>query len=129
MQPELVRLVSLILIFGVAVGAPVTEKMSDTQLKVVEEFNNYKTDEFSWEYELSDGRQVRQNAYIKKLEDGTEVLVISGYYSYTAPDGFVYSVSYYSDENGYHPDVYVGEMPKHLLTNRFSQKLLISLVG
>ncbi|XP_058818243.1 endocuticle structural glycoprotein ABD-5-like [Topomyia yanbarensis] len=108
-------------------AAPAVEN-SDSQLKVVQETNNYKTDEFNWEYELSDGRQVRQNAYVKKLENGSEVLVINGFYSYIGPDGVKYTVSYYADETGYHPDVIVGEItpPPPLAID---PKVLISLVG
>ncbi|XP_055602197.1 endocuticle structural glycoprotein ABD-5-like [Uranotaenia lowii] len=97
--------------------------------KVIEQSNDYKADEFNWSYELSDGRVVRQNAYKKMLDDGTEVLVINGFYSYYGPDGIKYTVSYYSDENGYHPDVIVGELPEPPQYMHIDPKVLASLVG
>ncbi|XP_058454912.1 larval cuticle protein 9-like [Malaya genurostris] len=128
MQTMLVGLVSFVLICSDVFGAPAIEN-NDVQLKVVQESNNYKTDEFSWEYELSDGRQVRQNAYVKKLEDGTAVLVINGYYSYIGPDGVKQTVSYYADETGYHPHITVGELAPPPPVLGIDPKVLISLVG
>ncbi|XP_055644746.1 endocuticle structural glycoprotein ABD-5-like isoform X2 [Toxorhynchites rutilus septentrionalis] len=78
-------------------------------------------------YELSDGREVRQNSYVKILDDGTEVLVITGAYTYVGPDGVKYTVNYFADENGYHPTVTIGdEMPKPV---GIDNKVLLSLVG
>ncbi|XP_058818244.1 flexible cuticle protein 12-like [Topomyia yanbarensis] len=124
MLSVLVYLVSLMLLCE---AAPAKEN-PDGHLKVVREFNNYKTDEYNWGYELSDGREVRESAYVKKLENGTEVLVINGYFSYIGPDGVRYSVNYYADETGYHPNVVVGETPPHPVVG-IDPKVLISLVG
>ncbi|EDS35561.1 larval cuticle protein [Culex quinquefasciatus] len=42
--------------------------------------------------ELSDGREVRQNAYWNELPDGTRFLQVNGFYRYRAPDGVKYSL-------------------------------------
>ncbi|XP_038116722.1 endocuticle structural glycoprotein ABD-5 [Culex quinquefasciatus] len=101
----------------------------DEQVTVIKEFNNHGTDEFNWSYELSDGREVRQNAYLNELPDGTRFLQVNGVYSYRGPNGVKYSVSYYVDENGYHPTLVVGDedlspKPPHLI----DPKVLESLV-
>lgn len=112
-----------------SIQATPTGGEADSKLEVVTESNNYATDEFDWRfsiqcclllivtenviiddflnfsYQLSDGREVRSNAYKKRLDDGREVLVINGLYSYVAPNGVKYTVSYYSDETGYHPTI------------------------
>ncbi|XP_055548186.1 larval cuticle protein 9-like isoform X2 [Wyeomyia smithii] len=103
----LVSVLTITLLKVTTESAPV--ETSDAQLTIVQQSNIYKTDGFDWEYELSDGREVSQSAYKKELDDGTEVLVIEGFYSYMAPDGRIYSVRYLADENGYHADVAVGE--------------------
>ncbi|XP_055644564.1 cuticle protein CP14.6-like [Toxorhynchites rutilus septentrionalis] len=114
-------------ISGNAAGAPVNNDA--TQPTVVNQSNNHSTNDFSWSYELSDGREVRQNAYVKKLDIGTEVLVITGSYSYIGPDGVKYTVKYFADENGYHPTVNVGaEIPVPMIAH-IPAKALISLVG
>ncbi|XP_021706412.1 larval cuticle protein 9 [Aedes aegypti] len=97
--------VVILTLFAFSIQAAPTGREADSQLKVVTESNKYATDEFDWSYQLSDGREVRSNAYKKTLADGREVLVINGLYSYVAPNGVKYTVSYYSDENGYHPTV------------------------
>ncbi|XP_055644344.1 cuticle protein CP14.6-like [Toxorhynchites rutilus septentrionalis] len=127
MNPILKILAIVVVISGAAVSAPVNK--DDTQLTVVNESNNHSTNDFSWSYELSDGREVRQNAYVKKLDDGTEVLVITGAYKYIGPDGVKYTVNYFADEDGYHPTVTVGdEMPVPRPVG-IDPKVLASLVG
>ncbi|EAT46369.1 AAEL002452-PA [Aedes aegypti] len=122
--------VVILTLFALSIQTAPTGRAADSQLKVVTESNNYATDEFDWSYQLSDGREVRSNAYKKLLADGREVLVINGLYSYVAPNGVKYTVSYYSDENGYHPTVIVGD---ELLFPEGPQfidpKVLASLIG
>ncbi|XP_021706281.1 larval cuticle protein 9 [Aedes aegypti] len=115
-----------------SIQATPTGGEADSKLEVVTESNNYATDEFDWSYQLSDGREVRSNAYKKRLDDGREVLVINGLYSYVAPNGVKYTVSYYSDETGYHPTIIVGDEPLYPEAPppfAIDPKLLASLVG
>ncbi|XP_039446757.1 flexible cuticle protein 12-like [Culex pipiens pallens] len=106
------------------------DRVENSQIKMKEQSNNHDPEAFDWRYELSDGREVRQNAYWNELPDGTRFLQVNGFYSYRGPDGVKYSVSYYVDENGYHPTVIVGyedltpKPPQHIDT-----KVLASLLG
>nr|XP_029717046.1 larval cuticle protein 9-like [Aedes albopictus] len=129
-HPFLMVVIVTLFVVSLIQAAPLAGNEADSQLKVVTESNNHATDEFNWSYQLSDGREVRSNAYKKTLPDGREILVINGLYSFVAPNGVKYTVSYYSDEDGYHPTVIVGdeplfpEGPQHI-----DPKVLASLIG
>ncbi|XP_062562750.1 larval cuticle protein 9-like [Armigeres subalbatus] len=111
-------------------AAPEVKEADSNNLKVVSESNNYATNEFDWSYGLDDGREVRSNAYKKQLTDGREILVITGLYSYIASNGVKYTITYYSDENGYHPTVVVGDKPSYTVElQHIDSRLLASLVG
>lgn len=56
-------------------------------------------------YESGDGTKAQESGELKKLDEG-EGEVVQGDFSYTAPDGQKYVVTYVADENGYQP---VGE--------------------
>lgn len=60
----------------------------------------------SFRYELDNG-QIHSEAGALKDANGTKdpYVVVSGAYSYQAPDGVTYWVTYTADENGYHPIV------------------------
>lgn len=53
-------------------------------------------------YQTGDGQAFSENALAKSnLENDGDVLVKSGQYAYTAPDGTPISTSYIADENGF----------------------------
>lgn len=54
------------------------------------------------DYQTGDGQAFAENAQAKaNLENDGVVLVKSGHYAYTAPDGTPISVAYIADENGF----------------------------
>lgn len=55
-------------------------------------------------YEL-DNRQIFSEADQLKQIGESQAAVKSGSYTWVAPDGTIYWVSYTADENGYHPSV------------------------
>ncbi|XP_049941680.1 pupal cuticle protein 20-like [Schistocerca serialis cubense] len=82
---------------------------------------------FNYSYELSNGIKAEQSGYLKPgnsssgpqarlgaeggADDegsGDEVQVVTGSFSYVAPDGKTISVRYTADESGYHPMVDYG---------------------
>ncbi|XP_055546956.1 larval cuticle protein 9-like [Wyeomyia smithii] len=125
MRLILVAVVVLRLNSYIVLGVPLPA--SNDQIEVIDQFADQEPEKFNWSYVLSDGRTVSQSGFIKELEDGARVLVITGSYSYIAPDGTKYTVDYSADENGYHPVVTVGENVPPLLG--LDHKLLLSLVG
>lgn len=63
---------------------------------------------YSWSYETADGTKAEESGSIRQVEqrsegEGGEALVARGAYSFTAPDGTTYTVTYTADENGYQP--------------------------
>lgn len=54
-----------------------------------------------YSYETSNGIRADQQGYLKNPGSQVEAQVMQGSYSYTGPDGNVYTITYIADENGY----------------------------
>ncbi|XP_070494994.1 cuticle protein CP14.6-like [Chironomus tepperi] len=52
-------------------------------------------------YETSNGIRADEQGYLKNPGTNVEAQVMQGSYSYTGPDGIVYTVTYIADENGF----------------------------
>lgn len=55
-------------------------------------------------YETSDGVSRQEEAELKNAGSENEAISVRGSYSWTAPDGQVYTVNYIADENGFQPE-------------------------
>uniref|UniRef100_A0A182M0K7 Uncharacterized protein n=1 Tax=Anopheles culicifacies TaxID=139723 RepID=A0A182M0K7_9DIPT len=89
---------------------------------------SYKTKDNQWRDETVE------------LNPTTGVLVISGWYRYTGPDGIIYQVKYVADENGFRPlgmhlpgadlsDPNAFSVLTPLIDSGISRTVLLSLVG
>ncbi|XP_044750883.1 endocuticle structural glycoprotein SgAbd-3-like [Coccinella septempunctata] len=70
---------------------------------------------FSYSFETSDGIRVQQNGFLKKSDNipassadnqeaqNESIQVLTGGYSYVAPNGETIQIQYTADENGYQP--------------------------
>ncbi|XP_052870123.1 endocuticle structural glycoprotein SgAbd-2-like [Anopheles cruzii] len=56
---------------------------------------------YIYSYETSNGIRAEQRGFLKNPGTPGEAQVMQGSYSYTGPDGVVYTISYIADENGY----------------------------
>ncbi|GAB0093171.1 endocuticle structural glycoprotein SgAbd-2 [Sergentomyia squamirostris] len=56
---------------------------------------------YVYSYETSNGIRADQQGYLKNPGTTIEAQVMQGSYSYTGPDGVVYTIRYIADENGY----------------------------
>lgn len=82
-----------------------------------------------YRYELDNGQIFSQAGALKQIGD-TQAVVVSGGYSFLAPDGQTYWVTYTADENGFHPVVGVGAGgPPGGFTAEIDPNALKSLVG
>ncbi|KXJ73800.1 hypothetical protein RP20_CCG014992 [Aedes albopictus] len=70
---------------------------------VVNQYNHHNGDQYSWGYKLTDTQEANQDIQKKVLDDGQQILVFSGSYSFSGDDGIHHTVEYTADENGYHP--------------------------
>lgn len=61
---------------------------------------------------MSDGQIRSEAGQLKDIVDAegkeSKAIVVSGSYSFVAPDGLIYWVNYTADENGYHPVIGTG---------------------
>lgn len=55
-------------------------------------------------YETSDGTSRQEQAELKNAGEENAALEVRGSYTWTAPDGQSYTVTYVADENGYRPE-------------------------
>ncbi|ETN65342.1 cuticular protein 81, RR-1 family [Anopheles darlingi] len=56
---------------------------------------------YIYSYETSNGIRAEQRGFLKNPGTPGEAQVMQGSYSYTGPDGVVYTINYIADENGY----------------------------
>lgn len=55
---------------------------------------------YSSSYETTNGIRADQQGFLKNPGTNLEAQVMQGSYSYTGPDGLVYTITYIADENG-----------------------------
>lgn len=55
---------------------------------------------FQFSYETSNGIRADEQGYLKNPGTNVEAQVMQGSYSYTGPDGVLYTITYIADENG-----------------------------
>ncbi|XP_044731287.1 endocuticle structural glycoprotein SgAbd-2-like [Chrysoperla carnea] len=56
---------------------------------------------YKWAYETGNGIAAQEQGYLKNPGTDAEAQVAQGSYSYTGPDGVLYTVTYIADENGF----------------------------
>jgi hypothetical protein len=54
--------------------------------------------------ETSDGKSAQEQGQLKNVGTENEAIEVRGQYSYTGPDGVVYTVTYVANENGFQPE-------------------------
>ncbi|XP_064548031.1 cuticle protein CP14.6 [Drosophila montana] len=56
---------------------------------------------YQYNYETSNGIRADEAGYLKNPGSQLEAQVMQGSYSYTGPDGVLYTITYIADENGF----------------------------
>ncbi|XP_055838623.1 endocuticle structural glycoprotein SgAbd-2 isoform X1 [Episyrphus balteatus] len=56
---------------------------------------------YAYNFETSNGIRADETGFLKNPGSQLEAQVMQGSYSYTGPDGVVYTITYIADENGY----------------------------
>ncbi|XP_050075979.1 flexible cuticle protein 12-like [Anopheles maculipalpis] len=88
-------------VLAVVLAAPADER--DAQVLKYEN-DNLGVDGYNFQYETSNNINRAETAELKNFGDDVAALVVRGSYSYTGPDGQVYTVNYVADENGFQPE-------------------------
>ncbi|XP_052872068.1 flexible cuticle protein 12-like [Anopheles cruzii] len=88
-------------ILAVTLAAPADER--DAQVLKYEN-DNLGLDGYNFQYETSNNINRVESAQLKQFGEDVQALVVRGSYSYTGPDGQVYTVNYVADENGFQPE-------------------------
>ncbi|RZF39147.1 hypothetical protein LSTR_LSTR005775 [Laodelphax striatellus] len=75
------------------------------QIPVISRFEERNVDgSFSQRYQTGDGQTVSESGVTKRNhENDGNVIVKTGSYQYTSPEGITYTVQYTADEFGFHP--------------------------
>lgn len=87
------------LLFCVAIAAPIADDfipiLSQSQV-------NHPSGAYQMQYQSGDGQAFSETADVRRnSQDDGDVLVKSGHFAYTAPDGTPISLSYVADEHGF----------------------------
>lgn len=94
-------IVILALAVTACLAAPLDDSANAQILKYENE--NIGIDGYKFAYETSDGTSHQEEAELKNAGSENEAMSVRGSYSWTAPDGQVYTVTYIADENGFQP--------------------------
>ncbi|KAI5633477.1 insect cuticle protein domain-containing protein [Phthorimaea operculella] len=89
------------LIVAAAVAAPAGPDADAQVLRY--ESDNIGVDGYKFAVETSNGISQQEQGQLVNAGSENEAIAVRGQYSYTGPDGVVYSVTYVADENGFQP--------------------------
>ncbi|XP_053603468.2 flexible cuticle protein 12-like [Plodia interpunctella] len=91
------------LFVAVAAAAP-QQRGPDADAQVLRyDVDNIGVDGFRYAFETSNGISQQEEGQLKNAGSENEAIAVRGQYSYTGPDGVVYTVTYVADENGFQP--------------------------
>ncbi|CAH0605472.1 unnamed protein product [Chrysodeixis includens] len=97
--PKMKSFIVFALFVAVAVAAP-----ADKDAVVLRyDSDNIGVDGYNYAVETSNGQSIQEQGQLKNVGTENEALEVRGQFSYTGPDGVVYSVSYIANENGFQP--------------------------
>ncbi|KAH9635510.1 hypothetical protein HF086_001563 [Spodoptera exigua] len=94
------------IVFALFVAAAVAVPVENPRDAVIvrQEVDNIGVGGFSFSYETSDGKSAQEQGQLKNVGAENEAIEVRGQYSYTGPDGVVYTVNYVANELGFQPD-------------------------
>ncbi|KFB43832.1 AGAP006000-PA-like protein [Anopheles sinensis] len=92
-----------LLFVALCVAATMAVPVPDSDAQVLKFDSVVNPESYNYAYETSNGIQAQEAGELKNLGD-VPGLSVRGSYTYTGPDGQVYTVTYLADENGFQPD-------------------------
>ncbi|KAF4520082.1 hypothetical protein B566_EDAN014187 [Ephemera danica] len=99
-------LILALALVAVAAAAPQQQRQQyEEPIPILRLENEGVNHDGSYNYETGNGIRAEESGYVKQLggrgEEDSEAQVMQGSYSYTGPDGVLYTVNYIADENGF----------------------------
>nr|QES69417.1 CPR9 [Ostrinia furnacalis] len=94
--------VAFALFVAVAAAIPVSQDPKDAVV-VRYDNDNIGVEGYNYAVETSDGKSAQEQGQLKNVGTENEAIEVRGQYSYTGPDGVVYSVTYVANELGFQP--------------------------
>ncbi|XP_037874910.1 endocuticle structural glycoprotein SgAbd-5 [Bombyx mori] len=91
----------------VAVASAAPQNPQDVQILRYDS-NNDGLNAYDFAWELSDGSKHQEQGQLKNQGTENEAISVQGQYSWVAPDGITYTVTYIADENGFQPQIQQG---------------------
>ncbi|XP_053602479.1 endocuticle structural glycoprotein SgAbd-5-like [Plodia interpunctella] len=96
-------------LFGVAAFIAVISAQADNQkqsVEIITERTLVNPDGYDFVYKTSDGVSRQEEGSLITVGD-QQGIAVKGSYSYTAPDGQQYQVTFTADDKGYKPQIHV----------------------
>ncbi|XP_063619216.1 cuticle protein CP14.6-like [Cydia splendana] len=90
------------LIVAAVAAAPQRSPDADAQVLRYDAENN-GIDSYQYAVETSNGISQQEQGQLQNAGSENEAISVRGSFSYTGPDGVVYTVTYIADENGFQP--------------------------
>ncbi|XP_055846576.1 flexible cuticle protein 12-like [Episyrphus balteatus] len=89
-------------LFAVAMCASVPQDSAHAEVLRYDN-DNIGVEGYKYALETSDGKSVSEEGVLNNLGKEGESIAVRGSYSYVAPDGVTYTVTYIADQNGFQP--------------------------
>ncbi|XP_030023419.2 endocuticle structural glycoprotein SgAbd-5-like [Manduca sexta] len=95
--------------FGVLVAVAAAQQvLQHPPAEILSDNSFVRADGYDFEYRTSDGVSRKEEAGLINVGD-RQGIAVRGSYSYTAPDGQTYEVTFTADDKGYKPQIRVIE--------------------
>ncbi|XP_034107205.1 cuticle protein CP14.6-like [Drosophila albomicans] len=93
-------LIVFVALFALAVATPINP---DADAVVVRQDAEVLPESFKYAVETSNGINAESEGHLENQGTEEEAIVVRGSFSYPAPDGVIYTVTYTADKDGFQP--------------------------
>ncbi|RVE46301.1 hypothetical protein evm_009020 [Chilo suppressalis] len=98
--------VVLSVVAALCAGAP---QQNPQDVQILRYDSNVEPDGYNFAYETSDGTSRQEEGKLDNPDSENAALTVTGQYSYVAPDGKHYTVTFTAGPNGFQPKTSLGQ--------------------